>query len=288
MDVRRVEHDVRELGLAHRRELLRRGHERHAVEAAWREGRLLRVRHGLYAPLDAPTEVVRAARVGGVLAGSSMLSTVGAWRPPRDRLTVSVPHNARRLRDPDDAGRPLRDDDPRVLVLRDGHLLGRDERTMVSPHRAAAQVALHCDPDVAVAVLDSAARLRPARLRPDHDRVRALLGRRSRDDLLAAVGGRAEAGSESLVRVRLGRHGVVAEPQVWLAPDVRVDLLVDGWLVIECTSGEHHGTPAALERDSARRARLVTAGYVVLEFTYHQIVHDWPRVEAAILTALGR
>ena len=288
MSVERVEHDVRSLGLAHRRDLLRRGHPRTSIDDAWRTGLLLRVRHGLYAPLDAPTEVVRAARVGGVLAGPSMLAEVGAWRPPRDPLTVSVPHNARRLRDPDDAGRPLADDDPRVRVLRDGHLLGATERTMVSPHRAASQVLLHCAPDVAVAVLDSAARLRPARLRPDHERVRDLLGRRSRDHLLDQVDDRAEAGSESLVRVRLRRRGIVAEPQAWVAPDIRVDLLVDGWLVVECTSGEHHGTPRALEKDSVRRARLVTAGYVVLEFTYHQIVDDWPSVEAAILVALGR
>ncbi|GAB2981685.1 hypothetical protein GCM10027282_20600 [Frigoribacterium salinisoli] len=249
---------------------------------------MLRVRHGLYATLDAPPDVVRAARVGGRLAGSSQLTQLGAWSPPGDRLTVSVPHNARRLRDPDDAGRPLADDDARVLVLRDGHLYGPGERTGASPHRAAAQVLLHHPPDVAVAVLDSAMRLRPAEKRPDLERVRRLLGRRRVTQLVDLVDDRAEAGSESLVRVRLRDRGITAEPQVWVAPDIRVDLLVDGWLVIECTSGEHHGTPRALERDATRRARLVTAGYVVLEFTYHQIVDDWPAVERAILVTLGR
>lgn len=288
MSVPRVLHDVRALGLAHRRDLLARGHRRVDIEAAWRAGAVLRVRHGLYAPLDAPPAVVRAARVGGRLAGSSRLTQLGAWSPPGDRLTVSVPHNARRLRDPDDAGRPLADDDPRVLVLRDGHLYGPAERTGASPHRAAAQVLLHHEPDMAVAVLDSAMRLRTAHERPDLEQVRAHLGHRRVARLLDLVDGRAEAGSESLVRVRLGRRGIAAEPQVWVAPDIRVDLLVDGWLVVECTSGEHHGTPRALEHDAARRARLVAAGYIVLEFTYHQIVSDWPSVERAILVTLGR
>lgn len=88
---------------------------------------ILRIGHGLYGLVDLPVDVLRAARAGGALAGASSLAHRGAWVPPSPRLVVSVDHDARDLRDPDDAGTRLDRDRDDVLVLRD--LSRYDRRT---------------------------------------------------------------------------------------------------------------------------------------------------------------
>jgi hypothetical protein len=268
---------ARHQGLAHRRELLRAGCTRQDVDSAWREGTLERIRHGLYAMPGLPRPVVQAARVGGVLAGASVFSLHGAWKPRRERLTVAVPHNARDLRHPDDAGRRLGRDQPGVLVLRDGDHFTTKERLHASPSRAAAQVLLHEPLDTAVAVIDSALRL-PRRRRPDLSTVSRLLDGRSAAGLLSLVDARAESGTESVARIRLREHGLVPEVQVWITDDIRVDLLLDGWLVVECTSYEFHASPRQYNEDRTRIAAVMALGYVVIEVSYHQVFDDWDAV----------
>jgi len=270
-------------GVVHRRELLAAGCSRHDVDDAWRSGTLQRIRHGLYGRPDLPEPVVRAARVGGVLAGSSALVARGAWRAPRQPLVVSVDHNARDLRDPDDAGRRLGDDHPDVQVLRDRNRLGGCDRVMVTPSTAAAQALLHPPGDLAlsIAVVDSALRLRPEDRPRLADVARLLRPGRARE-LLRLVDARAESGTESVVRVRLREAGVGADVQVWVSGRYRVDLLVDGWLVIECTSWEFHASPQQYADDRRRTVALTTAGYVVLEVTYRQVFEEWETVLAAV------
>ncbi|NRD25260.1 hypothetical protein [Frigoribacterium sp. VKM Ac-2836] len=281
---------VRRLGsVAHRRELLATGLTRRQVESSWRAGEIVRIRHGLYGLVDLPVDVVRAARVGGALAGASSLAHRGAWVPPRPRLVVSVGHNARDLRDPDDAGTRLdraRDD---VLVLRDlSRFDRRTERLMASPSRAAAQVLLHETPEHAAAIVDSALRLSPMQ-RPDLERVSDLLATRSTArELVTSIDARAESGTESIARLLLARDGIRAEPQVWVDDHTRVDLLVDGWFVLECVSKEHHSSTAAYARDRERITHITGLGFVVLEVTYAQVLFDWPSVLTAVRTTLGR
>jgi len=277
----------RHQGLARRRELLEAGCSRHDIDLAWRQGDLQRVRHGLYAVPGLAEPIVRAARVGGVLAGVSALTQRGAWTPPAARLVVSVPHNALDLRDPDDAGRRLGDVHPHVLVLRDGAQLAPGERLSVSPSRAAAQALLHEPVDTAVAVIDSALRLRRD-ARPRIPSVSALLDRRTASGLLLLVDARAESGTESVVRVRLVERGLRPRIQVWLTEDIRVDVLVDDWLVIECTSHEFHASPRQYTKDRTRIAALTAIGYVVLEVSYHQVFDDWESVWEAIARLLAR
>jgi very-short-patch-repair endonuclease len=230
--------------------------------------------------------VVRAARVGGVLAGVSALTLRGAWAPPGERLVVSVPHNARDLRDPDDAGRRLGTAHPHVLVLRDATQLTAGERLAVPPSRAAAQALLSEPVDRAVAVIDSALRLRAER--PSLAAVDRHLRGRPAAGLLVLMDARAESGTESVARVRLVEHGLRPEIQVWLTSEIRVDLLLDGWLVVECTSYEFHSSPKQYNEDRVRIATLIALGYVVIEVSYHQVFDDWGSVWAAIARLLTR
>ena len=275
-------------GLAHRRELLRAGVTRRQIEASWAAGEIMRVRHGLYGLDSLPAAVIRAARSGGTLSGATSLAVRGAWQTPSPRLVVSVAHNAQDLRDPDDAGSRLDPDRDDVVVLRDGDRFDpRTERLLASPSRAAAQVLVTERPEYAAAIIDSAMRL-PFRQRPDLDAVmRHVARRRSRTGDVVSIDPRAEAGTESVARVRLLREGITAEPQVWVDEAIRVDLLIDGWLVVECVSVGHHSSPADYKRDRARILRLMTLGYVVVEATYEQILFDWPAVRDAVATALA-
>lgn len=281
---------VRRLGsVAHRRQLLAAGLSRRQVESSWAAGEIVRIRHGLYGLVDLPTDVVRAARVGGALSGASSLAHRGAWVPPTPRLVVSVPHNARDLRDPDDAGERLDPERSDVLVLRDlSRFDRRTERLMASPSRAAAQAFLHEPAEHAAAIVDSALRLAPLQ-RPDLDEVSRLLAtRRSAQGLVTMIDPRAESGTESMARLLLARDGIRAEPQVWVDDHTRVDLLIDGWFMLECVSKEHHSSPAHYNRDRERIVHITGLGFVVLEVTYPQVLFDWPAVRQAVRMTLGR
>ncbi|WP_209560245.1 hypothetical protein [Frigoribacterium sp. PvP032] len=99
---------------------------------------------------------------------------------------------------------------------------------------------------------------------------------------------RSESGTESVARVRLVGHGLRPEIQVWLTTEIRVDLLLDGWLVVECTSYEFHSSPKQYNDDRVRIATLIALGYVVIEISYHQVFDDWDSLWAAISRLLDR
>ncbi len=85
----------------------------------------------------------------------------------------------------------------------------------------------------------------------------------------------AEAGSESIVRILLRKMGCRVECQVQIAGVGRVDLLVDGWLIVECDSEAHHASWAQQKEDRRRDQAAAALGYV----TYRPIAEDifWHR-----------
>lgn len=75
-----------------------------------------------------------------------------------------------------------------------------------------------------------------------------------------------------LVNTRVGAYEVD-----FLWPDAR--------LVVETDGRAFHGTRAAFERDRARDAQLMVAGYRVVRFTYRQVIEQ-PEAVAAVLRSL--
>ncbi|WP_369069640.1 DUF559 domain-containing protein [Kineococcus terrestris] len=124
----------------------------------------------------------------------------------------------------------------------------------------------------AVAVADSALRrgLLPAddldaavaHLRPGDPRAR----------LARAVDGRSESLLESVVRVELRARGLRVELQVVHEDVGRVDLLVDGWLVVELDGFTHHADRRSYREDRRRDVELARRGRVVLRFTYEDVL----------------
>ena len=277
-------------GVASRAALVRGGASTHALDSAVAAGSLVRVRRGVFAHHRVDSQIVRAVRVGGSLAGHSAARLLGLWQLPpsvADSLVVSVPPTCSGLRHPDDPHRLLRPRADGVTVLYDGHRLDRTlERLCVGVTTCVAQIIRSHRPEFGLAVLDSALRL-PEGRRPLRDDLRHLLPVRCHA-VVDAADGRAESGTESVMRWRLNREGVRFSIQQWPTESIRVDFLIMGFLVVECTSFDYHASPQQYRNDRERIATLVREGYVVLEFTYHQVLFQWEAVWEAIEVVLAR
>jgi very-short-patch-repair endonuclease len=66
-----------------------------------------------------------------------------------------------------------------------------------------------------------------------------------------------------------------------------VDLLVEGWVVIECDGYEYHSGRAEFAKDRRRDRILHAGGLVVLRFTYVDIVTDPGCVVRAVRAVLA-
>lgn len=254
------------LGIATTMQLLALGWTRWQIDDAVAHGRLERLRHGWFA-IDAGHDARAAVIAGGCVSCFSALREHGVWVPEHvGREHVRIAEHRRR------PGRVGCRPHGRVTSVR----AALDD--VATSLRCAARCGTAED---LVVVMDSMVHLRIATLdeltswlASAPARIRALV---------AIVDGAAESGTESMVRLRLRAMRLTARSQVWLAHDMRVDLLVGDRLVIECDSVEHHTDREAYERDRARDRRLVSQGYIVLRITYRQVHDDWATIAQEIL-----
>jgi very-short-patch-repair endonuclease len=99
---------------------------------------------------------------------------------------------------------------------------------------------------------------------------------------------------ESLLEVRMARlikrHGIpMPEYQHVVVPGIRVDFAYpDRKIAIEVDGFGIHGTPAALSADLERQNRLVALGWIVLRFTWKQVVKQPDQVARTLLVTLAR
>jgi very-short-patch-repair endonuclease len=98
---------------------------------------------------------------------------------------------------------------------------------------------------------------------------------------------RAESPIEPCLRLVAGRFAEVV-PQVWIDGVGRVDLLLDGWLVLEADGFEHHSGRDSYRNDRRRHNALVAAGYTLLRFSYEDVVHHEAEVAETIRCVLAR
>ena len=260
-------------------DLRARGLTRYRIEAAVRSGDLRPVIRGWYATAGAHSDVVRAMQFGGRAGCISALGASGAWRPPDPRLHIAMSPSAsgRRLADA-----PL--DEIAVHWHGAGEAIGSG--FAASPPEASIGHLVGCQPSwFTVAVLDS---LMQRRIMSEN-RLRSLLASTSGPAAALApyLDARSESGIESIARYRLALRGISAEPQVVMPGIGRVDLLVDGWLVVELDGREFHAQQASFGRDRRRTNSLYRDGKLVLQFDYASVIHDWQTVEATVLSTLA-
>ncbi|GMA35172.1 DUF559 domain-containing protein [Demequina litorisediminis] len=84
--------------------------------------------------------------------------------------------------------------------------------------------------------------------------------------------GRAESVPETCARVALVSAGMRVTLQQWFEGIGRVDMVVEGRVVVECDGREYHSDDRAFSRDRWRDRRLLALGLPVMRFTYADAV----------------
>lgn len=261
------------LGVLTTEQLLAAGVQRAAIERAIARGSLERLRRGWIAWQPDP-RARTAVLHGGCVSCMSALALGGAWLPRGE-------HGHERL------AKASRD---RLPAARRGcRPYGGDPpvRTSVDDLSTAFRCALRCAArEQLVAIADSLVHLRlatVAELRAWADGAPL-----ERQHWLDLVDGRAESGTESMVRLRLRSLGILLRVQVPLWRGRRVDLLVGDRLIIECDSSAFHTDLVAYQRDRRYDRRHLAEGFLVLRLTWEQIHDEWPAIERDILAIVRR
>ena len=149
----------------------------------------------------------------------------------------------------------------------------------------AIESALWClDRRAAIASVDSALHLRVISA-TELARLRKVLPE-SRGRMLDLVEAKSESGLESIVRVLLTDLGLDVRAQVKYPGLARVDLLVEGWIVVETDGDAFHGEKVTT-RDRRRDAGLTSRGLTVLHFRYAQVIYELESVAVAIVAAVA-
>lgn len=264
-----------------RAELLAQGYTRRSIQAAVRRGDLIHVRRDRYLAPEANDLLVRAVRVGGRLTCLSLLALLGVFVLRNQLLHVHVWPMASRLRSPHDRKRRV------TARRRRGVRLHWTELTEPSGSACAVGIvdalihAVHCQPPrAAIATLDSALHVGVIAAAELAD---VFAGLPARFQVLRSfVDHRAESGPESLVRLMARQLGCEVRVQVSFDGVGRVDLLLDGWLVVECDSKEFHSDWEAQVKDRERDLALAARGYCTFRVTAAAIMHRPDDVFAAL------
>jgi very-short-patch-repair endonuclease len=92
---------------------------------------------------------------------------------------------------------------------------------------------------------------------------------------------------ETLARTYFRQAGIAVQPQAYLARVGYVDLLLNGWLVVEL-DGRHHADWNQVQKDHRRNNESVVQGYTALRYYYPDVVHRPEAMVSEVLAVLGR
>ncbi len=273
--------------IASRAELLSRGATGPALTVAVRRRDLVRLRRDHYALPTAPQDIRQAVRVGGRLTCTSALRHYGIFALDDGFTQIHVCRDMSRLRHPRRRAEPLGDDNRDGITLHWTGLAAPESASEVAVGVVDALVcAVRCQhPWFAVASLDNALFLGVI----DKDGVDAVFRRlpASHQHLRALVDGRAESGQESVLRMIVREAGLSYELQVTFDGIGRVDMVVEGRLVLEADSRLAHDGWAKQVRDRSRDLALAERGLMTLRPLYQHILFTPEAVRDAILGLLS-
>lgn len=275
---------VKRLGGAAQRQDVLRHTSRHALREALAHGAVRRVSRGVYALPEVPPVYPLALALNGLVSHGSAARhwlLEGVLDPAAH---VTVPKKAR----------------PRAargVVIHFSDVAAADDRDGVtSPRRTVLDCARTLPFPEALAVADSA--LRRTLVSTD-ELVRAAgqlrgPGRRRIQRVVEAADGRAANPFESTLRAVVIEAGLTGfEPQVPIRGHVfaRVDLgHPELRIALEADSFAFHGSREALSKDCQRYDELVRMGWLVLRFSWEQVMFegDWVASVVRDVVALRR
>lgn len=227
------------------------GLSRHAVSLLVAEGSLLRLRNGRYVRGDLHGDLVQAGRLGGRLDCVSLVAALGVFVRMRHPLHCQFDPGTTRL-----PARP-----PHVVAHWRCSSTARDALA-ADIVEALAQACRCQDPRDAVATLDSAWHHGLV----DEEGIASIFSRLPRRyrALRELLDPRSESGAETLMRLLVRGLGASVEVQRPIDGVGRVDLVVDGWLIIECDSKQYHEGWETQKRDRARDMAAAALGYATI------------------------
>lgn len=235
------------------------------------DGGLVHLRRGLYCAPELPDPVQHAVRAGGVLGCISAAESFGLWRAPDARVHVHFDRARSRLRDG-------------VAVRHWWPTEDAREPTRTCLSDTLAHV-VRCQPRaIAIAVIDSALHAGLATERQVRASIERVPGRHRFP--MSMLDAQSESGIESLVRVALVDAGLSCVSQVWIPSVGRVDLLVEGRVIVEVDGRRWH--EGRQSRDYSRDLVAITAGLAVVRVDYAHAVSRADLVVGAVRRALRR
>ena len=260
-------------GIVHRHDLRDAGFGPRALRAAVHTGGVRLLRRTWFATAGAPSDLVAAAQAGGRLSCVSFARRRGWWMPE------ALPDGIHLHRSPNAAAPPTS-----AVVHWNAPLAPVSRRALcASVEDALAHIAACLPREDAMVLWESASRKEG--LSPDALRRIAWTSIAARE-CAEETTGLSDSGLETLFVVRLSAWGVRMRQQAVIAGRP-VDVLIGDRLVVQLDGFEYHSKPADRRRDMEHDAELVLRGYVVLRFSYSQVLHDWPAVERAVSRAIA-
>ena len=264
----------------HRHELLAAGATGRGLTTAVKGGHLLRVRRDNYALPETSRGLLEAVRVGGQLDCVSALHSFGVFAFDHRYTHIRMHRAASRSRSPSARHVPLTRENRHGAQLHWLPLLEDATDTTVSVVDALAQATRCQEPWHAVASLDNAV-FQQLIVEDDLATVFGSLPLRLQG-LRPMIDGRAESGAESVLRLILREAGFQCELQVAVDGVGRVDMIVEGCLVVEADSRLAHDGWDAHVRDRSRDLELARRGFMSIRPAYKHIMQSPAAVREAV------
>ncbi|WP_084105117.1 type IV toxin-antitoxin system AbiEi family antitoxin domain-containing protein [Demequina sp. NBRC 110056] len=240
------------------------GVTRESLEDSVATGAVVRARRGVYCLPGADRDVLAAVNLHGSISCVSALARHGVALRRRYREPhVTVPHSFSRQ------GRDLR-----AMTLHHVNAVQPGQGLVpCEPVERALDVAGRClsARDHLIAV-DSA--LHQGLVRPNQIAAFTASSRERRGWLLAHMDGRAESPGETLARLDCAERGLAVHPQRFIAGVGRVDLVVEGRVVVEVDGRAFHSDPEQFKRDRRRDRRVTRSGMPVLRFAATELLGE--------------
>lgn len=264
-----------------RRELLDSGMTGARITEAVGDSQLIRVRRDHYALPETDRHTIEAVRVGGRLACVSAAAELGIFAFDSSFTHIHLAREASRLRSAVSRKHPLAALPRNGVELHWQPLISAADGTeyCVGPRDALAQIIRCQSPEFALAALDTA--LHDGCISPyDLDEIFAAVPLKHHS-IRPLIDARAEAGQETVLRELVRHAGLRYALQVWFDGIGRVDMVIEGCVVVEADSRAHHKSWEEHVRDRSRDRELARRGYVTLRLLYQDIMfHPVESIEA--------